>query len=709
MQAPPKPSAEETTPAGYGPAGAATTIDEVSATPSSIKATDKNSVPHALKDAALQYAEIGIPVIPLFGVDDSGSCNCAKGSSCKATGKHPMVGGGRTTATTDRAQVERWWTEHPDANIGAYMPDGVAVVDVDPRNEGDTTWAALVAGRPVPPTARVRTGDGEHLYFLGSPSATSLGPGVDVRRGANYVVLPPSRHRNGRRYEFVPGHDLSDLDLCVANAPDWLEAAWGARATTPRIPTSTPRGKVDIATIRSALSVLTAADRPQWIRFGMALKREYGDDGIEVWARWSEDRLDGGNLADADELEAEWSTLDRNPDAKPVTVRTILYLARQAGWDPNPLGPIDPRDLPKSKASDHGWMRAPGKLRRIPALVDGFVSDFPHVLFVSGMKGSYKSTVVTDLGMHLAHGRDWAGRAVARPVAVWYIAAENIEGLPTRIYARLARWFEQEHGRKPTAKELQQAATALQDGGMFSYRETFGKLDMDTARSIVESIEGAMEDGARQPGFLVVDTYGRTARGNTNEAETASAYVDAAEHIAKHFGCVVCVIAHPSRDATSLVSGSQVTENAARGILVVEKHKVGKEDDGDDKHAVSVRVEKIDGAREGKFVVFDAVRCYLPGEKDPDVYIEQSDHLQAARAEGGSIRKKVLDADILRDLVAHIEDSTRNRARRLGLHDKSLADRLLSLQARFFVEKDGTGWRATAAGRALVSTTKDAT
>ena len=53
----------------------------------------------SLLEAALRYAELGYPVFP-----------CAPGT------KRPLTENGFHDAVTDPDQIERWWTERPNAN-----------------------------------------------------------------------------------------------------------------------------------------------------------------------------------------------------------------------------------------------------------------------------------------------------------------------------------------------------------------------------------------------------------------------------------------------------------------------------------------------------------------------------------------------------------------------------------------------------------------
>ncbi|KAJ49771.1 bifunctional DNA primase/polymerase, partial [Clostridium tetanomorphum DSM 665] len=54
-------------------------------------------------DMALRYADIKIPVMPLHGIKEDGSCTCRNGSKCSSKGKHPIFSRWSKIATTDKA------------------------------------------------------------------------------------------------------------------------------------------------------------------------------------------------------------------------------------------------------------------------------------------------------------------------------------------------------------------------------------------------------------------------------------------------------------------------------------------------------------------------------------------------------------------------------------------------------------------------------
>lgn len=113
-------------------------------------------------------------------------------------GKSPMTANGHLDATTSPEQITRWWTARPDAMIGAPVPGGLLVLDIDPRNGGSLSELERVTG-PLPETVTVTSGRGDggvHLYFYrprGEFTSTRLPKGVDLKVNG-YCIVPPSLH-----------------------------------------------------------------------------------------------------------------------------------------------------------------------------------------------------------------------------------------------------------------------------------------------------------------------------------------------------------------------------------------------------------------------------------------------------------------------------------------------------------------------------------
>jgi hypothetical protein len=156
-----------------------------------------------LVSAALAYAAAGLPVVPLFEPDGRGGCVCGT-QDCRRPGKHPRNRGGLSNASTDAGTVAAWWRRWPSANIGGLTGVVFDICDVDSAEGIAAVTPLLGACHGLAPLVRTGSG-GWHLLFqpTGLGNRVRFLPGTDWRGQGGYVVLPPSLHATGQRYEFV--------------------------------------------------------------------------------------------------------------------------------------------------------------------------------------------------------------------------------------------------------------------------------------------------------------------------------------------------------------------------------------------------------------------------------------------------------------------------------------------------------------------------
>ena len=228
--------------------------------------------------AALAYAARGWRVLPLHTPRPGCGCSCLSGG-CASPGKHPRTRHGVHDATTDEETIRRWWTRWPDANIGVATGEGLLVLDVDPRNGGDASLAAVEEEHDWIRTLTARTGSGGlHLYLTGDlPSRAGLLPGIDLKGRGGYIVAPPSRHACGGRYQWVAPEDLPTDPQPV---PDWLAAlaapprpAWTPRAAGERERGPAGRRYVAAAIERECLALAEAQEGTRNTRLNLAAYR----------------------------------------------------------------------------------------------------------------------------------------------------------------------------------------------------------------------------------------------------------------------------------------------------------------------------------------------------------------------------------------------------------------------------------------------------
>lgn len=147
--------------------------------------------------------------------------------------KVPQIKGSRGVldASKDPEQIGRWWSQYPEAGVAIACGEtsGVFVLDVDPRNGGDESLAALEREHgALPDTPRCLTGGGGAHYYFKLPAGLELkgrvGEGLDIKSRGGYVVAPPSVHPSGLLYRWDMGALISET--AIADAPMWLlEAA----------------------------------------------------------------------------------------------------------------------------------------------------------------------------------------------------------------------------------------------------------------------------------------------------------------------------------------------------------------------------------------------------------------------------------------------------------------------------------------------------
>jgi len=174
----------------------------------------------------LSYTLRGWPLFPLHYPLSNEKCSCGK-PDCTSLGKHPRTGHGFKDAKKNEGFIREWHKTWPNGNYG--MPtgqiSGVVVLDIDGDKGGEDSLAQLIAENgSLPITPESLTGNGRHILFKAPKekigNRANIKPGLDFRGDGGYIVVPPSRHRNGKTYEWEVEHHPDDIEL--AEMPDWL-------------------------------------------------------------------------------------------------------------------------------------------------------------------------------------------------------------------------------------------------------------------------------------------------------------------------------------------------------------------------------------------------------------------------------------------------------------------------------------------------------
>lgn len=294
-----------------------------------------------LAAAALAYAANGVPIFP-----------------CDSSTKRPLTSHGFMDASHDAGTIVQWWRRWPDAMIA--MPtgerSGVWVLDVD-----DTDLFAASAP-DLPPTRKATTGKGFHLHWQHNPAVPVRNaqrhprtgwpfpsmPGAEVRGDGGYVILPPSRHPNGRLYAWA---DKLEPVAAPANLIDIVTKRGQQTLDTPHTDCA-----VKIAQ-DSAYGLKALANECDAIRAAGNGEQEsaLNSGGLKIGALIASGQLDAATARR--ELLAAGAAMQSfdpgnvwKPDAVAAKVDRALSdgsarprVAPQSGWpdtwpDPSPLG-----------------------------------------------------------------------------------------------------------------------------------------------------------------------------------------------------------------------------------------------------------------------------------------------------------------------------------------------------------------------------------
>jgi bifunctional DNA primase/polymerase-like protein/AAA domain-containing protein/primase-like protein len=322
---------------------------------------------------------------------------------CRVREKRPATIHGFQDAETDPSLIKTWWSaesiaDHlspgvtPDPGLNVAVATGrksrLVVVDIDPKNGGSLEALEARFG-PMPETLRQATGGGGLQLFFYRPaeveripsSAGALLPGVDVRADGGYVVVPPSIHPSGRRYEWLK------LDVPPAPLPDaLLRAILGAKKIEPGIEAAAkfPRGQRNNSLARLAGGMRRAGMSVDEIRAALVVANERRCD----------------------------------PPLLPAELNAILCSA--AKWEPganrpsdaDPIGPDDVKPFDQ-------YAVAPVAYVVEKWLVEGTGESW------CGESGTGKSSVATALGEAVSKGLPFAGLATVKRRVLLLDCGEN--------------------------------------------------------------------------------------------------------------------------------------------------------------------------------------------------------------------------------------------------------------------------------------------
>lgn len=499
-----------------------------------------------LLDAALEYAAKGWPVFP---------CNAQK---------KPMIsredgGQGVLDATTNKKKIREWWERWPKANIGLDVAGaGMMVLDLDPGH--DLAELAENIGKLPKTQLRQRTPrGGEHLFFdlaegdVVPPSSSKVARFVDVRSFHSYVLLEPSRTRDGSYTWESEGKPAFRTDKMVEAA-----SAGGRSKSEDR----------DTWTIEPDLEENIALCT-EWLKTKAAIAIE--GDGGDHMAYSTAAMCKSYGLSPETALDLMWEYWNPrcHPPWSPDEIDHLEEKVRNGyAYNTSPPGNMTPAyKVAKSQAmfkpisretTEGGREVQAGRFRIVdrggmdeikpPAwLIKDAIPENSYSMLI-GARGTFKTFIALDMALSVATGaakyfdddEPWLGLwpDVAAPGPVLYVAGEGRSGIRSRVRA-----WEHHHLDGDRATNL-----CLSD-------PVPGPNETD----VTEFIETALEMSPTGYRFIVLDTVGRAMQGlNENSQQDASMFTRMVEAFQRELGAAVLAIHHSGHGEVTRGRGSTV-------------------------------------------------------------------------------------------------------------------------------------------------------
>jgi Bifunctional DNA primase/polymerase, N-terminal len=165
---------------------------------------------------------LGWPIYPLRGMSPDKVCSCGK---CDKPGKHPATPKGKSDATLDVDLLELFVHNHDCRgwSTPTGLQSGIIVVDIDGPDGENSVQELANQYCTLPPTVEVRSGSGgRHLYYRCVPgvktTSSRLAPAIDIRADNGSIILPPTLHKSGQRYEWIK----APWEITMAPLPLWI-------------------------------------------------------------------------------------------------------------------------------------------------------------------------------------------------------------------------------------------------------------------------------------------------------------------------------------------------------------------------------------------------------------------------------------------------------------------------------------------------------
>lgn len=426
-----------------------------------------------MMNAALSYAARGWRVFP-----------------CKPYGKTPITEHGCLDATTDPGTIRAWWERTPNANIGVATgrESGITVIDLD-GDEG------IKSGKDLDLTSTVWsiTGNGAQLFYQYAPiknSVKKIAPGIDTRNDSGYVIVPPSLHPGGKRYQW-----LLNVSKELPEFPSNVLALIASEKSSLSTSISITDGWVS-----QALNSLQEGNRNDTFARVVGKLHSSGLDKTTIWTLLLPHAMSSGlgehELNNVIQSISRYPTVSSEQSAD-MDIESFLKDNIPVEWICNPIC-------------------AKGAL--------GFVAGLPE---------AYKTWVLMDLAIECARGGGlWLGLYPVTSAKVLFIDQERSKSESQRRLRSVM-----------VSKGI--APSQLKDR-LFIKSGTTIRLDIDESfRAFKRCIEEI------KPDLILVDSFATFHVSDENDRMTIQKVMERVKELRTEFGCAIVFVDHENKAAYS--------------------------------------------------------------------------------------------------------------------------------------------------------------
>ena len=509
---------------------------------------------------AISLSELGWKLFPCYYIENS-KCSCGQlHEGNTSAGKHPLVSNWHETATSNLTQLNEWFAKIQAPNIGIHCKaSGLIVLDIDPRNGGDESFAKLenlLAGE-IPSTAIALTGEyevkgkkvrGRHIYFKDCDDdfITNLDkldlPGIDIKHNG-YVIAPTSSHLSGVKYEWIDG--MSPSKIGISSLPPELKEIICKKNRTNKVDKENyARIQTDVI-VGATPAALRELER-QVKRITAHTKQGNRNNSLNEAAFILGQYVGGGQISfiDAQNALINAARIAFSGHDAESEIQLVLR-AEGGGFQAGASNPIYPFQFEKEQlkaswmlegAKDDEVLKFFGKVDLKELWLDDtvetwLVPDFicekrGHVIYAD--PGVGKSLIVREVCACLASGKGVFGQSKREPISILYIDHENI---PTTDIRRslIDMGF--------NAEELEENFHLL------SFPD-FAPFDLPQGGAELMKVVTILK-----PKLVVMDTASRTVQGKENDNDTWLAFYNHTGKLLKAAGIAYIRIDHTGKNA----------------------------------------------------------------------------------------------------------------------------------------------------------------